>query len=128
MSRIRTCEGPRVKRTVLWTVRSAEREAGTKRAALGRRSGQYTKQTVESCHPSHVVADFVSFATAFLLKSHLSLTPSPALLRYPKFLARVRFAEFRPLRQQILPASATGSGRMCCPFPQKVTLGSPVRL
>ncbi len=31
---------------------------------------------VESCHPSHVVADFVSFATTFLLKSHLSLTPS----------------------------------------------------
>ena len=55
----------------------------------------------------------------FFLKVIASLTPSPALLRYPKFPACVRFTEFRPLRQQILPASAAGSGRMCCPFSAK---------
>ena len=44
--------------------------------------------------------------------------------RHPRFappcgsrnsLLAVRFAEFRPLHQQMLPSSATGGGRMCCP-------------
>lgn len=29
-------------------------------------------------------------------------------------LLAIRIAEFRPLRQQILPVSATGGGQMCC--------------
>ena len=38
MSGIRTREGLSVKKTVLWTVFSEEREAGTERFALGRRA------------------------------------------------------------------------------------------
>ena len=39
-----------------------------------------------------------------------------ALLRYPDFVyAAWSAAQNRPLRQQMLPLSATGGGRICCP-------------
>ena len=42
--------------------------------------------------------------------------PPIALLRFPDFVyAAWSAAQNRPLRQQMLPLSATGGGRICCP-------------
>jgi len=37
------------------------------------------------------------------------------LSTYPKFITAWSAYELRPLRQQTLPVSATGGGRVCCP-------------
>ena len=42
-------------------------------------------------------------------------------------LLAVRFTQFRPLRQQTLPVSATGGGRVCCPKQASTCLHSGCR-
>ena len=56
---------------------------------------------------------FIAFSPSVIF---LRKTTAIALLRYLDFVyAAWSAAQNRPLRQQILPLSATGGGRICCP-------------
>ena len=54
--------------------------------------------------------------SVLLLVAERGFEPPLALLRCPKKSSRCSLARFlRPLRQQTLPVSSTGRGRVCCP-------------
>ena len=55
--------------------------------------------------------------------------PPIALLRYPDFVyAAWSAAQNRPLRQQMLPLSTAGGGRICCPSEEGIILRYNYRL